>query len=111
LTCYVSTIELLATKGQFTKIQGYDNVDYKQVNRFVAHASSLLKAYEDKKQKVENALQMWKATHRSIQGSHPKKLLNLGDWVRDAITKAKENGNFINEDVSNIASIANLVLP
>lgn len=100
----------MSTKGQFTKIQGYDNVDYKQLNKFVAHASSWLKAYEDRKQKVENALQMWKATHRSIQGSHPKKLLNLGDWVRDAITKAKEDGNSISEDISNIVGIRNLVL-
>jgi hypothetical protein len=33
---------------QLKKIQGYDNVDYKQVNRFVTHASFWLKAYEDK---------------------------------------------------------------
>jgi hypothetical protein len=40
-----------------------------------------------------------------LQGPHLAKMLDFGDQVKDAIAKAKENGHFMNEDISNIASI------
>ncbi len=46
---------------------------------------------------------MWKTTCKSLQG--PNKLLNFAGWMRDAIIKAKEDGDSINEDISNIAGI------
>lgn len=56
---------------------------------------------------------MWKTTCKSLQGPCPNKLLNFVDWMRDAIVKAKEDGDSINEDISNIASIelSNPILP
>ncbi len=38
-------------------------------------------------------------------------MLNFGDQVRDVVAKAKEDGHFMNEDVSNIASIKFAVHP
>jgi hypothetical protein len=48
---------------------------------------------------------MWKTTCKSLQGPRPIKLLNFADWMRNAIVKAKEDGDFINEHISNIAGI------
>ncbi len=52
--------EILLTKGKPKKIQGYDDVGYKQINKFVTQNMVImdpwLQAYEDKKEEIENAL-------------------------------------------------------
>jgi len=52
--------EILLTKGKPKKFQGYDDVGYKQINKFVAQNMVImdpwLQAYEDKKEEIENAL-------------------------------------------------------
>ncbi len=106
---------MLPAKGKPKKFQGYDDV-YKQIKRLIAQnvvAMDLcLKAYEEEKQ-VLNVFQMWKTTCKSSQGPCPNKLLNFADWMKDAIVKAKKDGDSINEDNSNIASIelSNPILP
>ncbi len=46
-----------------------------------------------------------------LQGPHLAKMPNFGDQVRDAVAKVKEDGHFMNEDVSDIASIKFVVHP
>jgi hypothetical protein len=53
--------EILLRKGKPKKFQGYDDVGYKQINKFVAQNMVImdpwLQAYEDTKEETENALQ------------------------------------------------------
>jgi len=52
--------EILLTTGKPKKFQGYDDVGYKQINKFVAQNMVImgpwLQAYEGKKEETENAL-------------------------------------------------------
>jgi hypothetical protein len=46
-----------------------------------------------------------------LQGPHLAKMPDFGNWVRDVVAKAKEDGHLMNDDVSNIASIEFVVHP
>jgi hypothetical protein len=52
--------EILLRKGKPKKFQGYDDVGYKRINKFVAQNMVImdpwLQAYEDKKEETKNAL-------------------------------------------------------
>lgn len=47
----------------------------------------------------------FESNKKVLQGPCLAKMLDFGNQVRDAIAKAKENGRFMNENVSNITSI------
>ncbi len=70
--------EILLTKGKPKKILGYDDVGYKQINKFVAQNMVVmdpwLQAYEDKKEKTKNA--HWKQ-HKGLPRSTPYKNARL----------------------------------
>ncbi len=59
--CWFLIGEILLRKGKPKKFQGYDDVGYKQINKFVAQNMVImdpwLQAYEDTKEETENALQ------------------------------------------------------
>ncbi len=67
-----------------------------------------LQAYEDKKKRLKMPFE---SNTKVLQGPCLAKMPDFGDQVRDAIAKAKEDGCFMNEDVSDITSIKFVVHP
>jgi predicted double-glycine peptidase len=72
--------EILLTKGKPKKIQGYDDVGYKQINKFVAQNMVVmdpwLQAYEDKKKRLKMPFE---SNTKVLQGPCLAKMPDFGD--------------------------------